>query len=215
MLRPPVVTGFAAVLASGLVHGLWTGRWHPSRALEDAVARVEKVPLRVGDWQGRDLPVDREAFAQAGARGYWMRDYTNQRTGESVTVLLMCGPWGKMSVHTPDLCYRGAGYEVEAEPVRQTPGVPGVPAEFWSARLAKREATAATALRIHWAWSADGSWRAPDRPRWTFAGSAFLFKLYLVRGATGEARPGADASLAFARALLPALDEVLFAPTRP
>ncbi len=211
----PVLTGFAVVLLSGLVHGLWTGRWETLPALEAAVARVEGVPHKVGDWEGRDLPTDPEAYAQAGALGYWMRTYTHRRTGEAVTVLLMCGPWGKMSVHTPEMCYQGAGYEIVGESARQTQALPDGKAEFWSARFRKREAAGTTFLRIHWTWSADGSWRAPDRPRWSFAGSPFLCKLYLVRDVTAEERSGADAGLAFARQFLPALKKSLFSPIEP
>jgi hypothetical protein len=211
----PIFAGFALLLFAGLVHGLWTGLWEESRALQDAATRVEQVPLVAGEWKGREMPIDHEAFAQAGARGYWMRSYIEGRTGESVTVLLMCGRWGKMAVHTPDLCYRGAGYEVAGEKVRQAVATPAGPAAFWTARLRKPGA-GATALRIHWAWSADGSWRAPDSPRWTFAGSPFLYKLYVVRDVTAEGdRPGTatgDPSQRWLEHFLPVLSDTLFAP---
>ncbi|MCI0455471.1 MAG: EpsI family protein [Gemmataceae bacterium] len=214
--RLPILVGFALLAFSGLVHGLWTGRWEDSQALENAAARVEQVPLTLGGWKGRAQPVDHESFAQAGARGYWMRTYTEERTGEAVTMLLMCGRPGKMSVHTPDLCYRGAGYEVTGDPVRQTVPTPAGRAEFWTARMRKPGVGMATTLRIYWAWSTDGSWRAPDLPRWTFAGSPFLYKLYIVRDSTADGeRPGtADPSLRLLDRLLPALRKTLFTPDR-
>ncbi|MCC6417639.1 MAG: exosortase-associated EpsI family protein [Gemmataceae bacterium] len=212
----PILTGFILLLISGFVHGLWTGRWETSAALENAVARVTQVPTTLGDWQAKELPVDHEAFAQAGARSYWMRQYTNRRTGEGVTVLLMCGRWGKMSVHTPDLCYRGAGYEVAGEPIRQAVVTPAGRAEFWTARLRKIGAGATSALRIHWGWSPDGTWSAPDQPRWTFAGAPFLYKLYIVRDATADGNGGgADANMRLLEVLLPALQRTLFAPASP
>src|SRR5439155_7886441 len=98
----PLLTGLVLLSLAALVHGVWTGRWETGRALEDACARVREVPLALGDWKAEELPPDREAFARAGARGYWMRLYRNGQSGEALTVLLMCGRAGKMSVHTPD-----------------------------------------------------------------------------------------------------------------
>jgi hypothetical protein len=210
----PLLTGLALLSLAALVHGVWTGRWQPSHALEEAVARVRDVPLSFGDWRGEELPPDREAFARAGAVGYWMRQYRNGQTGEAVTVLLMCGRAGKMAVHTPDLCYGGVGYEVVGEPAREA--VPGVSpaAAFWGARFRKPGPAGDSALRIHWGWRARGAWEAPERPRWHFAGAPFLYKLYVVRDATADG-PEGDASLPFLQALLPELEKTLFGPHRP
>src|SRR4051794_23502366 len=116
---PKLVATLVAVVllvSAGVVHGLWTERWQPSPALEDAAEKVARVPLRFGDWVGKEGEPDPEAFAMAGARGYWTRTYTNERTGESVLVILMCGRAGRMSVHTPEVCYRGAGFDLADTP---------------------------------------------------------------------------------------------------
>ena len=39
----------------GLVHGSWTNRWHKTQALEEAVAGLQHVPTRLGDWRGEIL----------------------------------------------------------------------------------------------------------------------------------------------------------------
>jgi hypothetical protein len=217
MLRSlPLLAGLLLVTLAGLVHGVWTGRWEPSRDLEEAAARVQAVPLQVGDWQGEGVKVKHDEFAQAGAVGYWMRLYRNTQTGEAVTVLLMCGPAGKMSVHTPDLCYGGVGYEVTESQAQEVVGTSRPADTFWSARFRKAGPAGESALRIRWAWSADGTWQAPEGPRWTFAGAPFLYKLYIV--STDEAdgpREGADANLRLLRALLPELRKTLFPPSGP
>jgi hypothetical protein len=210
----PLLTGLALLSLAALVHGVWTGRWEASHALEGASARVREVPLAFGDWQGQELPPDREAFARAGASGYWMRVYRNGQTGEAVTVLLMCGRAGKMAVHTPDLCYGGAGYEVVGEPAREAVPATSPPAQFWAARFRKPGPAGDSSLRIHWGWSARDAWEAPARPRWHFAGAPFLYKLYIVRDATADG-PGGDASLLFLETFLPELEKTLFRPNRP
>src|SRR5262245_66266516 len=82
----PILTGGMLLILTGVVHGLWTGRWHTSEALLAAAARVETVPQTVGAWKGKELPTDPAVYAQAGARGYWFRAYTDER-GDTVTAV--------------------------------------------------------------------------------------------------------------------------------
>src|ERR1700675_4701344 len=85
----PWLTALTLLLTAGLMHGLWTERWQPSTALAEAAARVHDVPLEIGDWQGEDVEVDAEAFAQAGARSYWARTYTNRHGDGTVLAISM------------------------------------------------------------------------------------------------------------------------------
>ena len=101
----PLLAACGTLLASGLVCHLLA---KDSAALDDAAARIALVPKMIGDWHGHDEEPDDRSFEQAGAKGYWMRSYVNQRTKASVLAILMCGRPGKMSVHTPEVCYRGA-----------------------------------------------------------------------------------------------------------
>src|SRR4051812_24487116 len=106
----PVLTGFALVLLAGLVHGLWTQRWHRSAELETAAARLTHLPQAVGDWKGEPVELDAQDLAASGAAGYWMERFTHRRTGAVVTLVLLCGRPGPLSVHRPEYCYRGAGF---------------------------------------------------------------------------------------------------------
>jgi hypothetical protein len=215
MLRALPLVAVAALLAlAGLVQGLWTGRWHTSHALEGALARLDAVPLTVGDWQGRALETDEEQRVQAGAAGCLHRRYEDRRTGEVVSILLVCGRPGPVSVHPPDVCFRGAGYEPAAAPARaEVPAdAPAPPATFWAAEFVKRDTGLPRRLRVYWAWGADGTWDAPANPRLAFARFPVLYKLYVYREAPpgAEGRPGDDPCLAFMRQLLPALQQTLF-----
>jgi hypothetical protein len=215
MFRPAhVLTAVALLAVSGLAHGLWTGRWQRSDALDVALARVGHVPLTVGSWKGHDLEVDPAPFRQARAEAYWTRRYEDSK-GRAVTVILMCGRSGPLAVHTPDVCYRGAGYEMAGDPesVDVSAG-PGGPAHFWTARFQKEEPGAAGQLRLLWSWSTGGGpWLAPERPRLTFAGQPALYKLYVIRDLTTPDEPLAgDPALDLLRDLLPALDRALAPP---
>jgi hypothetical protein len=211
----PILVAFALVGGAGVVHGLWTSRWHQSEDLQAALARVPKVPMTVGEWKARELEVSAEEFARAGALAYWSRRYERKLPGkgvQAVNVILMCGPSGRMAVHTPEVCYAGTGYEMvgSADPLElRVPG--GESAEFWTARFRKETPGQAGQLRLLWSWGADGAWQAPERPRFVFAGRPALYKLYVLREGTGKDAPGSlDPSALFLTRFLPELNRTLF-----
>ncbi len=212
----PLVAAIALVVFSGVAQGLWTHRWTASRELESAVARLDRIPRNVGDWEGQDQVLDREQLKEARISGHLMRRYRSRRDGSVVTVLLVCGPTGPIAVHTPDICYRGVGYELDADPERVVvrPGGGGSPADFWCADFRKQNALLPLGLRIYWAWATADIWKAPDNPRLTFAGRPALYKLYVIcemadlRTSTERRDPG----LEFIRAFLPALEKALVPP---
>jgi Protein of unknown function (DUF3485) len=97
------------ILTNGAVEGLLTNRWHRPVELDTGIARVTRVPMTIGDWHAQSEELDESVLTRAGIEGYLYRHYENQLSGKKVTVLLMCGRPGPLSVHTPDICYRGAG----------------------------------------------------------------------------------------------------------
>ena len=209
---PPRIHAFLAaigvLLASGIAYHLLA---KDTAQLDDAAARVALAPKVIGDWHGQDEIGEDRSFEQAGAKGYWMRTYVNQKTRTSVLVILMCGRSGKMAVHTPEVCYGGAGYEL-----RDQSSVCTINDEnFWTAQFAKKGVTP-TSLRLYWSWNARGKWEASPAPRWQFRGEPFLYKLYVSRdiSAAPNVAPQADAAAVFLRSFLPELDGALFPSTR-
>jgi hypothetical protein len=199
----PWLTALTLLLTAGLLHGIWTERWQPSTALSEAADRLHNVPLDIGDWQGKDIEVDAEAFAQAGARSYWARTYSRRDGDGTVLAILMCGRAGKMAVHTPEVCYRGAGYDLLDTPTHAVVRDDGT---FWNARFAKQAGSIAE-LRLYWAWGDGEVWQAPSNPRWELRGRAFLYKLYLSHERTGP--DDTDVTADFLPQLLPELHKVL------
>lgn len=209
---PPALIA-VILLVDGFVYGRWTNRWALSQELETSVARLKHVPMSFGDWEGQPTEVvgQREA-EQAGFKGCLTRHYKNRRTGATVNILLACGRSGPLAVHTPDVCYRGAGFESlgTAEKLSQK-GADGAVGEFWKGRFGKGDSTTQAQLRIYWSWTTTGTWQAPSNPRIHFGGAPALYKLYVIHpcirdDATSE-RIGAE----FLDQLLPQLDRCLFA----
>jgi hypothetical protein len=216
MLRTFTILAVSAALTafSGYVHGLWTGRWEDSPELEQALLRLQNVPATIGGAHGEPQTLDTRSVKLAGFRGYLLRRYDNRHTGTTVSVLLGCGRPGPLSVHTPDVCYRGAGFR-QAGPAEKylVAGKPGAPpAEFWTAKFIRGEGPGATHLRIFWGWNRQGEWQAPNNPRLAFAGAPALYKLYVVSQVpdpTTESEEGIDNR--FLLQLLPELHRALFA----
>jgi len=206
----PMLTALVIVLGVGLLHGTWTQRWVKSAALEAAVARLDSLPDHAGDWHGQAIELDPQALRQAGADGYWLRRFTNAKTGAAVNLFILCGRSGKMAVHRPEHCYQGAGYEMLAAPALQR--LDPVSASLWTTRFRKQDAAGPVELRIFWSWLADGQWQTPESPRLTFARPPVLYKLYAIHEMTGSRqRVEDDPSLDLLRTLLPAVTQTLTA----
>lgn len=212
----PLGLGLAIVLGTGVVHGVWSGRWGDAPSVGAAAARLDQIPLQIGDWEGVDRPVSVDDYRRFGFVGMASREYANRRTGQRVTLSLVTGPPGPICVHAPEICYPGAGYEVLADRRPRTlepdPSGSGESDAFWDLRIGKTGPLGTDALSIYYAWSADGTWRAPEGdPRLRFATEPFLYKMYVIEGVASVDEP-ASANEAFLRALIPALKTSLFEP---
>jgi hypothetical protein len=201
----------AAFLGSGLLHGVWTGRWGSAADLEACALRLQEVPMTIGDWDGYPLE---EGELPHDLRGRTIaRTYKNRLDGREVVFRLVCGRRGSMLFsHTPVDCFPAVGFVLMDEPVNESLAAEAGGGEFLRARFSKMNMPAPQHLEIHWSWSGDGSWRVPEYPRLVFADFPVLYKLYVARplvsgGEPVDGNPGGD----FLRAMLPQLNEVLFA----
>ena len=213
MFRPVlVVAGAILVVASGLIHGFWTGRWGSSSADPlAAAARLDDVAQTIGSWEGADMEVDAEQLAVAQVVGHLSRRYIDRETGTALSVLIVCGRPGPIAVHPPDICYRGAGYELVNAPAKYVVNSPAgtQSAEFWMARSVKTDSAVPSQLEVFRSWSASGVWKA-DNPRLRFAGFPALYKLYVVRDVTSDQSLDSNATVSFIQTLLSELDRSLF-----
>jgi hypothetical protein len=179
----PVLLAALLLVFSGVFHGIHTGRWSTSAEVETAAARCESLPLKIGEWLGEEAsPLPDAEIKLAEIAGYVTRKYTNSK-GDHIQVLLLWGRPGPIAVHTPEVCFPGAGYKIigERQKRRATPSDDDPSDEFWTARF-KSSKPQTPPIRAFWAWSDGGEWRAADHPRWGYARSDYLYKLYVIRG---------------------------------
>ena len=175
LIAPGIV--LVVVLGSGALAGLWSGRWGSSQAVQAAAARLQGLPLSLGDdWDVQAKELDARMVEIAEMEGYVSRQYRHRRKGTVISVLLFCGRSGPLCVHTPEICFAGAGY-VPLGPAKIHEG----PGQFRVQDFRKENVAAPTLLRIFLSWGDKGEWSVPDNPRLAFAHRPSLYKLYVVR----------------------------------
>ena len=189
MHRALVIYGSVALLvAAGVFEGLRTNRWGQSDDMKSAVTRLAAVPAAFGDWTSQDLPIEEKVLRVAEATGSVSRAYSNKKTGTAVSVLLLCGPPGPIGAHTPDICYKGLGFEMSGrEEHRSITYRDDRRATYWSATF-QRQSTGTDQLRVTWTWGVDGDWVASAAPRRDFVLRKALYKLYVSRAVTPAER---------------------------
>lgn len=183
MLRySPLLVAFFLVTGAGLLHGLWSDRWQASDAPEIAAERLRAVPMTFGDWQGTDIDLDGMQAQRAEIRGSVQRRYVNRTSKQEVMVVLLCGRPGPIAAHSPEVCYPGSGFHLEAtrKKFQLAPTADSTPMAFWQANFVKDSFPVKEQLRVYWSWNPGTSWQIAEEPRMAFARYPMLCKLYVI-----------------------------------
>jgi hypothetical protein len=183
--RTSHLVGAVVVLAvGGVVHGMWTHRWAGDAVRESGADLLAKVDAPLGDWQPGPAAAVNERDIPKGTKAT-SRQFVNDKERKRAVASVTCGVPGVIAAHTPDVCFLGSGYKLKNPPSKQTlPLADGGSVTFYVADFEKTTPTGTEAVRCRWAWTADGTWHAPDYPRLFFAKSQVslpvLYKLYVV-----------------------------------
>jgi Protein of unknown function (DUF3485) len=209
MLRTTALAATVAlVLLSGALAGVWSNRWGLSMSTREAAERLQSVPLALEGWEVHELALSDAEQRIGEIEGYLHRRYVNRNTGAVVSVLVLCGRPGPISVHTPEVCYGNSGWEQ----LGKAPCSPGAgPFQFEALDLRKRDVTRPTQLRLYMAMGSRGTWSVPKRPRLAFAGQSALFKVYVTYEAANLPESvDQGPAVELINALMPRLQENLF-----
>jgi hypothetical protein len=200
--------GSIALIVCGIVHGYWTDRWSPPVETAQAAQRLDSIPLELGEWGGEASEV-KQGEAGAGVAGFIKRRYVHRKTGATVSVFLVCGRPGPVSIHTPDICYGASGFTVNNRARYECSSGDSM----WKTDVIRTNATEEMRMRVYWAWSDGAKWMAADDPRLQFARRPVLHKLYVLRELAGTNESyRAEPCEEFLQAMLPVLERTLFAP---
>lgn len=169
----------AITIGGAVLHGQKSYRWGTNQELDLLAEAVQEFPAEVGDWsQTAELDLDYNAQRLLGCFASFVRVYQHNQTGESIHVVVLFGPTGPLSVHTPDICYNSVNFGVHKKRTHMTLEATDSADSFWSIHFQSKDVDGRY-LRSVYGWSDDGSWKAPDAARITFAGKPYLFKVQM------------------------------------
>lgn len=118
-----LIVGFVVVLLITLsttyVVGSNWGRWgnFPEK-MKLAGQSVDAIPHEFGSWEasGEDEKLDQASVEQLELSRYVVRRYQNKATNERVSLIFMVGPTGRLTAHTPQICFGGRNYRQVGDP---------------------------------------------------------------------------------------------------
>ncbi|MBI3864316.1 MAG: exosortase-associated EpsI family protein [Planctomycetia bacterium] len=82
------------------------------KLMQTAGERVHLLPDRIEGWRkAQSEPLTEDVLRMLQCREHESRVYVDDRTGESVTLILLAGKAGPLLAHTPEVCYSSVDYE--------------------------------------------------------------------------------------------------------
>jgi hypothetical protein len=203
----------ALTVFSGAMQGRLAHRWGPPELLARAGERLEEVPLRCGDWVAeRNETLSEEEIRQLEPAGYLFRRYTNQQTGDTVSVTVLVGPHGPIAVHSPEICFSSREYRRLGERSPASVAESSGNDALWTLLFQSRKLNAHL-LRVYYGWSTGSEWQAAADPRYAFARFPYLYKIQLAGIVAGTESESGNPCRAFLAAFLPRLREYQIDPT--
>lgn len=214
-----ICAGIVAVVISvvTVVEGVYLkDRWgEPGVEAAELGRRFAKVPKKIGNWVGVDMPVEKTVQERSGAVSFVNREYTNQVTDQTVTLWLIVGHARDIIRHTPDICYPSAGFRPQSSKLRHTVEYgDSKTADFFTSKYQKEDSAVRQSLRVFWAWNHPKKqmWEAPENKRRHFGMiQRALYKLYFTSPVTLDEETVEDNIAAdFAEVMLPEIDAALY-----
>jgi len=217
----PILLGVLLIVGLTIQQVRMTDRLSGSNvSAEERAELLSSVPKDFGDWHGEDKAVDPTVQKVAGAIGAVSRDYRNSRTGERVNLWLIVGHSRDFAFHTPDVCYRGSGFDARGKENSLYPlvmqGMPDTP--MWTNTFFKEDVTGRSLIRVFWTWynpdSAENEgkivWEAPSNARFHFGNSRALYKMYFTSEMRDPMETAEQSSaLRFAKDFLPEVNKAM------
>jgi hypothetical protein len=202
--RSPWVWVAVTCLLLGLSGGVrfWREWKFSALAVESAACPfpLSELPRAMGTWQATDdeVRLDPEVARFAGASDHILRNYLDRKTGEQASALALYGAAVAVHLHTPEVCYPAAGYQVFRGPVDRTVEVPGVkgPVHYRWAIFTRRVGGLNQYEEVCHTFYHHGEWLAGAAGRWkTFRYHPALFKIQIAHPISSLSEDGEGPAL--------------------
>lgn len=117
MHKPALYAAAAAsllMLAFGISYRVLAARLEgPVTTTPISPAAVAQFPMQIGDWSGREVPIDDAVVRATDTDAHISRQYSRRGGLEAVSFYVACGVRARdLMPHRPEVCYTGAGWTV-------------------------------------------------------------------------------------------------------
>ena len=161
------------------------GRWGSLRGLDEARALLKNLPMQIGDWVAeKEGELDSTSITMLRIQdSYVFRSYKNTDTQAFVRVTFMVGPAGRITVHSPEVCFGGKDYKMESARERVEFNVLPLSSDketidtFWKVNYVGQSLDTNNLISFYYAVSPGDAWKAVEHPRLTFQKYRYVYKL--------------------------------------
>ncbi|MFN4258323.1 MAG: exosortase-associated EpsI family protein [Gemmataceae bacterium] len=171
----------------------------PALAHDAILEKLHQLPARLPSWYRMDHQITVNAHDSC-----FTGEYVHKTSNDKILVYLTGGKAGVIATHTPDLCYRGSGYQIVHDDSRQQDHFQHGAERFNVSHFQKTRSNSEEHLTIYWAWHDGQRWDVPVFPRFAYARCPYLIKGYFIVASSTERGFTDKIFSSFAEQFLPA-----------
>jgi len=106
-----VVAGFLMLISSAAYRVLAARLEAPVNTPSLSPAALERLPLQIDDWTGKDVPLDEAIVRATDTETHINRMYSRHNASENISLYIAYGVRARdLMPHRPEICYTGAGW---------------------------------------------------------------------------------------------------------
>jgi hypothetical protein len=174
---------------------------------------LRDIPRSIDTWkvvEGSETLLDPQTTRITGSTDHIMRVYADELTGVALSVLILYGPAGPVTPHTPQVCYPSSGFATVGGTVdRKVPLDGGGSADFRSSVFAKSGGRAMIYQTVYHTYEMNGVWSPAVENHKLPRRNPGVFKVQIQRRSfEGERRGDNEPIEAFVAKLLPVIDRM-------
>ncbi len=106
-----VVAGFLMLVSTAAYRALAARLEAPVNTSPISPAALERLPLQIGDWMGREVPLDEAIVRATDTDAHINRSYSRNNASQYISLYIAAGVKARdLMPHRPEVCYTGAGW---------------------------------------------------------------------------------------------------------
>ena len=106
-----IVAGFLMLISSAAYRVLASRLEAPVNTTPISPAALERLPLQIGDWMGREVPLDEAIVRATDTDAHINRSYSRNNASQYISLYIASGVKARdLMPHRPEVCYTGAGW---------------------------------------------------------------------------------------------------------